>query len=496
MKKIFSRLNVKIKSMTIGQKLRFVSGFILFVPMLLAVICMAIIYFSFSYNDASFISGYIVKYNNINLAYSACQFIDEAYQTQLKTTGDENPEHIYPEMSKKGIQGVVYFCVLKNGNLIYETKEINRPDNFDKLYKTVDSSDDMTFVIKNGNIIHRYLIENDSNIYELIAMGECREVSLMERNARFYVDATLVNMIMVLIAIIFIYLLSKFLHRSIFKRIEHSLNILSKGVEKISGGDLDYRIEYDRNDEFRPICDSFNNMAKRLKESIELTQRQDQDRKEILMFSPLTSIKAYVEGIINGVASTPEAQKKYLNVIKSKTEEIEKMLSELLFFWRLEYNETISQNCAIDLKSFIEEYISSVDGDYMIKNVQIMISRCDSAVVNGDPKLFKRMLNNIIDNSAKYSNKSVCHVEITLEAFEEKCVLSIADDGPGVCEESIDHIFEIFYRSDSARQKTGKGSGIGLSTVSNIVKKSMHGSVHAENVISGGLKIVIELPLA
>lgn len=231
--------------------------------------------------------------------------------------------------------------------------------------------------------------------------------------------------------------------------------------------------------------------------------QQEQIRKEIIMsishdiFSPLTSIKAYIEGIESGVANNDETRKKYFSVIKAKTVQIENTVSELLVYSKLEYDELNLSVKKIDLLEFTENFIKSRGDKYALNNVQIAIADgSESVVIDGDEANLTRLYTNIIDNSAKYSNKSVCHVEIEIKDMGEDCILVLRDDGPGVSAASIDHIFEVFYRSDSTRNQSIKGNGIGLSIVSNIVTKALNGTVKAVNADCGGLEIVITIPKA
>lgn len=129
-----------------------------------------------------------------------------------------------------------------------------------------------------------------------------------------------------------------FLTRFVFKKIESSLNVLSGGVHEISAGNLDYRIVYDAHDEFAPICEDFNRMSALLKQSVELTRRQEQSRKELMagiahdLRSPLTSIRAYIEGLLDCVPKTPNAQKEYMQTIQAKADDIGRMVSKLFLF--------------------------------------------------------------------------------------------------------------------------------------------------------------------
>ncbi|GHU77973.1 hypothetical protein AGMMS49992_27380 [Clostridia bacterium] len=152
---------------------------------------------------------------------------------------------------------------------------------------------------------------------------------------------------MVMLALLFmagvvliIYFTNRFLTKFVFRKIEQPLDMLSQGVRQIKNGNLDHRIEYEGQDEFQPVCEDFNEMAVRLKTSVDETLKNEQSRKELIagishdLRSPLTSIKAYVEGLIDGVAVTPEAQREYLHTIKTKTDDISKMVHSSFSFPR------------------------------------------------------------------------------------------------------------------------------------------------------------------
>lgn len=490
----------KIKNMTIKGKLKLVSALTLAIPVMLAVICVAIIYLTFSTGDYLQIVGMMEPVDNTNFAYSAFDYVDTNFRKQLAKNKDENIWDIAPEYITEE-NGIVYLQATKDGEMLFQTQSYDKPENYDALYNEIDNGQEKIFSIIDDDIIFRTTIHENNAVYEVVGTGKVRTFNLYERNSDFYVGLFKTNLIFILLVIIIVYFISRISTKLVFDRVEYSLDILSEGVKRIGSGDLNYRIKYDRNDEFTPICDSFNHMADELKLSIENSQKQENSRKELLMnvshdiFSPLTSIKAYVEGIQSGVASSPQIKEKYLNIIKAKTEQIERLISELLFYSKLEYGETTYNNAEkIRLDKFIEEYAASTDSEYAFKNIQVSVQETEEAVINADKNLLSRLFSNIIDNSGKYSNKPTCHVKISLKNSADCCILKISDDGPGVSEASIDHIFEVFYRSDTARQQTDKGSGIGLSIVNNIVTKSLSGSIIAENLSEGGLCITIKIP--
>lgn len=307
-----------------------------------------------------------------------------------------------------------------------------------------------------------------------------------------------VSMTVIVAAIVIsIFFTNRFLINFVFKKIEEPLTLLSTGVEEISKGNLDYRLEYHSDDEFLPICDSFNDMADRLKKSVELTKKNEENRKELLLDishdlrTPLTAIQAYVEGLIDGVAQTPEMQKKYLETIKRKTIDIDKMVSALFAYSKLDMEEFETKIDKIDVYEFLVDTVGPIQDEYEKKGLNILVSKCNDATINADIDLLKRVTVNLLENSLKYKEKAIGNMLISISNSKGKVVIKFEDDGPGVDDDKLDKIFNVFYRTDKARSNTGGGSGIGLAFVKKAIE-SMNGTVHAERSSLGGLAIVIE----
>ncbi len=298
-----------------------------------------------------------------------------------------------------------------------------------------------------------------------------------------------------------ILLTNRFLTKFVFQKIEQPLNILSDGVRQISDGNLEHRIEYDCQDEFAPICADFNEMAARLKASVELTDQHEQSRKELLagishdLRSPLTSIRAYVEGLLDGIAKTPETQKGYLEIIKSKAEDIDRMLSKIFLFSKMELGEYPDNPELLRLDDEIRQFIRALGTEYEEKGLVLSAHALVPATVLADPDQLRRVMTNIIENSAKYNTKDTGTLTISLWEENGGYFLSLCDDGPGVPKEALSHLFEVFYRSDPSRQNPHRGSGLGLAITANAIQR-MNGTIDAKAGKNGGLEIVIWLPKA
>lgn len=307
------------------------------------------------------------------------------------------------------------------------------------------------------------------------------------------------TVIIAIAVILTVFITNRLLNNFVFSKIARPLDMLSHGVNEISNGNLNYRLHYNENDEFRPVCESFNEMAIRLKRSVELAQRNEESRKELLLDishdlrTPLTAIQAYVEGLIDGVAATPEMQKRYLETVKRKTNDIEKMVSALFAYSKLDMEEFETDVKDINIDMLLENTVKRCVDEYHERGLDINIRTSNGLTVVADSGLLERVFQNLLENSCKYKNKEVGTVDIYCREKNLTAEIVFADDGPGVDESQLTKIFDVFYRTDKARSNTGNGSGIGLAFAKKAVEE-MHGSIYAEKSASGGLAIIIELP--
>lgn len=278
---------------------------------------------------------------------------------------------------------------------------------------------------------------------------------------------------------------------------------ITEGANEIANGNFEHEIEYKSKNELGQLAESFNDMRLRVKASIEEQSLADQKQKEMIagiahdLRTPLTSVKGYLEGLRDGIADTPEKQKRYMDIIYSSTCDTEKMLDELLTISKLELG-SITLNCErVEISDFIG-YASQI-GVELEKDdfdFEIIDKTKNNVVLNLDTDSFSRVINNIISNSIKYRNKDVRgKIEITVFEYKNTVLFEIADNGIGVDRESLPRIFDTLYRADKARSDVRNGSGLGLAICKQIVE--MHGGlIWAQSELGKGLSIFISLPIA
>ena len=296
-----------------------------------------------------------------------------------------------------------------------------------------------------------------------------------------------------------VYFTNRFLTKFVFSKIKQPLETLVNGVHQISDGNLDYRISYDTNDEFKSVCEDFNSMADRLKTSVEEVRKNEQNRNFMLagishdLRTPLTSIKNYVKGLRDGIAKSPEKEQEYLDVIYRKSCEMEGLIDQLFLFAKLETGNLPFNFKPIPIQKYIVTLLDSLEDDLRNNHAVInLASDCGAQKVLLDGEQMRRVISNILYNSVKHNkDKKICIV-VTLYQERNSIFIRIKDDGTGVSEEQASRLFDNFYRGDEARSNPSSGSGLGLS-IAKMIVTAHGGNISAEN--DNGLAIVIELPI-
>ena len=263
----------------------------------------------------------------------------------------------------------------------------------------------------------------------------------------------------------------------IYHSIVTPIHMLQVATQNIKNGNLDFEVQVQNEDEIGELCEDFEEMRKRLKDNAEEKLRAEQQSKELIsnishdLKTPITAIKGYVEGLIDGVADTPEKQNKYLQTVYSKAIDMDHLINELSFYSKIDTNKipyTFSrinvvgyfEDCAEDLgRELEEEHIGFTYQNYVDDSVQMI----------ADAEQIKRVINNIVGNSKKYSDKADTKIHMTVKDVGDFVQIEIEDNGKGIAAKDMPYIFDRFYRTDASRNSSKGGSGIGLS----IVKKIM-----------------------
>lgn len=264
----------------------------------------------------------------------------------------------------------------------------------------------------------------------------------------------------------------------VYRAMLSPLGRLQEATKKVRDGDLDFTLEVDSDDEIGMLCQDFEEMRLRLKESQEEKMQYDKESKELLsnishdLKTPITAIKGYVEGIQDGVASSPEKLEKYIKTIYNKANDMDRLIDELTFYSKIDTNKIPYNFSRINVSEYFGDCVEEVGLDMETRGVELGYFNYvdEDVVVIADAEQMKRVINNIIGNSLKYLDKKKGILNIRIKDDGDFIQIVIEDNGKGIAAKDLPYIFDRFYRTDSSRNSSKGGSGIGLSIVKKIIE--------------------------
>lgn len=281
----------------------------------------------------------------------------------------------------------------------------------------------------------------------------------------------------------------------LYQGIIKPLTTLRKATRQLAEGNLDYHVEGNAEDEIGQLCNDFEEMRIHLKEQIEVRIQYEQNLKEMIsnishdLKTPLTTIKGYTEGLLDGVADTPEKQEKYLKTIFAKASDMTALVEELSFYSKIDTDNLPFHPEAIPAEDYFRDCVEDFRTELELKGFSLSFRSevLKDVCILADGEQLRRVMNNIIGNAVKYGGflEGGGSIEIRLKEAGEFVLVEVSDCGQGISEQDLPHIFERFYRADRSRNTRQGGTGLGLSIVKRIIEEH-GGTIGAESTPGKG----------
>ncbi|WP_130838604.1 sensor histidine kinase [Lachnoclostridium sp. Marseille-P6806] len=283
---------------------------------------------------------------------------------------------------------------------------------------------------------------------------------------------------MLLAMIIVLLATALFLIEWLQKGVIEPVSRLNVAMRNIRDGNLTYMLPTTENGEIGDLYQNYEDMRLRLKESADEKLEHEKQNRELIrnishdLKTPITSVKGYVEGLMDGVANTPEKQSKYLQTIYSKANEMDRLINELTLYSRIDSDRIPYNFHRINVAEYFGDCVEEIGMDMESRGTELNYSNLvppDTRII-ADPEQLRRVVNNIIGNSVKYMDKPKGRIDIRILDEQDSIRIEIEDNGKGISARDLPQIFDRFYRTDSSRNSAQGGSGIGLSIVKKIIE--------------------------
>ena len=297
--------------------------------------------------------------------------------------------------------------------------------------------------------------------------------------------------LVLIIAAAFGALISVFLGYFTTKKILSPINKITETAREISFSDIDRRLSVKGpDDELKKLALTFNSMLDRLERAFKKQKQFVSDASHELR-TPISVIKGYVDLLDRWGKEKPEVRDEAIEAIKKETDNMKQLMENLLLLARGDDSELIKNEELFNFNNLIKEIIK----EFKLLKDDTKIDFQEKAQVNfyGDKNLFKQLVRIFIDNSIKFTSSKE-DIKLIINKIEDKgCILSIEDNGRGIAETDIPHVFDRFYQADKSRTRKKEGSGLGLAIAKEIVE-SYNGEIEVESILGEGTKFIIKLP--
>lgn len=429
---------------------------------------------------------YQVDTNNWEILTEPIQILNRmtrATFNELCTMAERYPER-FLEMErivgidKKLQEKFSYLIVEQNGELIY----LGNREHYEGIRELLPTIESMEYVLYDGGVYMGgetpFLVKQQKFEFSSGETGSfsiVTDVNSMVFKLKNAATFAILWGIAIIVATAFI--LVGWLYMGILR----PLNALRRATRQLQEGNLDYSLEDNiAEDEIGQLCEDFEEMRKHLKEEIEARIRYEQELREMIsnishdIKTPLTAIKGYAEGLIDGVADTPEKQERYLKTIYTKANDMTALVDELSFYTKIDTNTMPYHFEHVKVNDYFADCVEENMAELELINLHLSLESnvLKDTEVLADREQLHRVMSNLIGNAVKYrGNKENGSITVSLWEEPEFIRVEVEDTGQGIAEKDLPNIFERFYRTDTSRNSKQGGTGLGLAIAKKIIEE-------------------------
>lgn len=286
------------------------------------------------------------------------------------------------------------------------------------------------------------------------------------------------------------------------KRVFQPIASLNRGVQEIARGNYSVFIESKVENEIGLLIRSFNNMAEKLQAAEILQQTYEENRKNLIgnishdLKTPIAAIQGYIEAITDGTVKSEEKMEKYLKIIDYNITYVNRLIDDLFLFSQLDMNKLDFHFEDVQIQAYMHDLMEEFQIELEEKAAQLLyVSRMEhDCSVYMDPKRIYQAILNVIGNAVKYGPEQGLLIKSDLYLQEGFICLAIQDNGPGIPEDKLQHIFERFYRIDSQRTKDLMSTGLGLAIARELIE-AHGGKIEVSSTVGRGSCFTLSLPI-
>ena len=278
-----------------------------------------------------------------------------------------------------------------------------------------------------------------------------------------------------------------------------SLSLLQKGAQRIAKGDFSVRVYLTEVDELSEVAEAFNRMGDELQKSFARQKELEQARRDLLVAvshdlrTPLTSIRAMIEALADGVVTEPPMVQRYYGTVQSQIENLSGLINDLFELSQLETGQVQLAVETVNMNDLLSDVLESMQAQAGAKGVSLKgIFSEDAPLIKAELAKIQRVIYNLVQNAIRHTPASGS-ISLATQVVPEGIQVEVADTGEGIAPEDLPHIFDQIFRGEKSRSRETGGAGLGLAIAKGIIE-AHHGQIWVESQVGQGTRFRFVLP--
>jgi len=283
------------------------------------------------------------------------------------------------------------------------------------------------------------------------------------------------------------------------KALTDRIALLAEAAHHIAAGELGTRVEISGKDEMTQLARAFNDMSQRLQETEQKQRELDIMRRDLIAWighdlrTPLTSIRAILEALADGVVDEPEMEQRYLETAQRDIRSLSHLIDDLFEMSQLDAEGLKLDHTRNSISDLISDTIESFSE--VAQQEQVDLHGCAESgleLICMDVQRIGRVLNNLVANAIRHTQAGG-EVNVCANSHPDGIEVEVSDTGEGIKKEDLPHVFDRFYRGEKSRSRRTGGSGLGLAIAKGIVE-AHGGQIGVKSIIGEGTTFHFTLP--
>lgn len=282
------------------------------------------------------------------------------------------------------------------------------------------------------------------------------------------------------------------------RHVVRPLAAMSRAAETVPHGEFDLRLPATRVGEVADVAAALQQMGIDLRDALNKRAGLEEERREFIgaiahdLRTPLFTLRAYLDGLGDGLATSPEKVDRYLHVCRDSARALDRLVADLFTYARMEFLDQEPRSDPVDLSALLhaaaQAHLPLADA----KHITLAVTAGAPCTLTGDEHLLTRVISNLLDNALRHTPDGG-RIDLECTRTEAEATFAITDTGPGIAAEDLPHLFTPLYRGDTSRNRATGGAGLGLAIANRIVH-AHHGTITAHNVAPHGVRFTVSLP--